>query len=272
MVLGKIFSSLLVNNQSVFLSHNSVDKQYGNALRNLLVSIGVTNSDIVYTSHEKNKIPVGKNIYDYLGDRIEESNIVLFLLSEEYFKSVVCLNEMGASWVTKNEYYLFFVPGFDRNLREFMDCCINQKKMGVTLNGDNNCRQGIREFARDLSTKMKLDVDDETIYDEVEKCCELLRKIIPSSSTYVATITDVVKYADYIFCKMDILIPIGERYHDEESHWLQLNYKFVPIAQEISVGQRIKFKVKSVTDFEEEKYGNHNFRNVYVYPEFINII
>jgi hypothetical protein len=65
-----------LNNQSLFLSHNSVDKQYGNVLRNLIVSIGVTNSDIVYTSHEKNKIPVGENIYDYLGNGIEKSNII----------------------------------------------------------------------------------------------------------------------------------------------------------------------------------------------------
>ena len=261
-----------LNNQSLFLSHNSVDKQYGNVLRNLIVSIGVTNSDIVYTSHEKNKIPVGENIYDYLGNGIEKSNIVLFLLSEEYFKSVVCLNEMGASWVTKNEYYLFFVPGFDRNSREFMDSCINQKKMGITLNGDNNCRQGLREFVKELSSKMKLDVPETTLYDEVESCCDSLRKSNPSSSTYVATITDVIKYTDYIFCKIDILIPIGEIFHEDESHWLQLYYNFIPIAQEINIGERVKFKVKSVTNFETEKYGNHNFRNVYVYPDSINII
>lgn len=207
-----------------------------------------------------------------MGNRIEKSNIVLFLLSEDYFKSVVCLNEMGASWVTKNEYYLFFVPGFDRNSREFMDCCINQKKMGITLNGANNCRQGLREFVKDLSSKMKLDVTDDFLYDEVELCCEQLRKLSPSSSKYVATIIDIIKYTDYIFCKIDILIPIVERFHEEESHWLQLYYKFIPIAQEISIGERVKFKVKSVTKFETEKYGNHNFRNVYVYPDFIKII
>ncbi|OJG83543.1 hypothetical protein RV14_GL001421 [Enterococcus ratti] len=254
------------------MSHNSVDKQYGNVLRELMVSIGILNSDIVYTSHEKNKIPIGENIYDYLGDRIEKSNIVLFLLSESYFKSVVCLNEMGASWVTKNEYYMFFIPGFDRNLKAFMDCCINQKKMGIVLNGDNSCKEGLREFVKELSLKMKVDVPVEVLYDEVEKSCELLRKLTPSNATYVASITDIIKYTDYIFCKIDILIPTGESFHAEESHWLQLYYRFIPIAQDITIGSRVKFKVKAITDFEVEKYGNYNFRNVYVYPDFINLI
>ncbi|MBC6298089.1 hypothetical protein HCJ45_13315 [Listeria sp. FSL L7-1517] len=259
-------------NQSIFLSHNSIDRQYGNVLRGLMVSIGILNSDIVYTSHEKNKIPIGENIYNYLGRRIERSNIILFLLSEDYFKSVVCLNEMGASWVTKNDYYMFFVPGFDKRSKEFMDCCINQTKMGIVLNGDNNCKQGLREFVTELSLKMKLDVPADILYDEVEKSCDLLRKLKPSSSVYAASITDIIKYTDYIFCKIDILIPTGERFHEEESHWLQLYYKFIPIAQDINIGARVKFKVKSVTDFETQKYGNHNFRNIYVYPDFINLI
>lgn len=259
-------------NQSIFLSHNSIDKQYGNILRELMVSIGISNSDIVYTSHERNKIPVGKNIYGYLGERIERSNTVLFLLSEEYFKSVVCLNEMGASWVTKSEYYMFFVPGFDQSSKDFMDCCINQSEMGVVLNGDNNCRQGLREFVTEIALKMKLNVPIEVLYDEVEKSCDLLRKLKPTNSVYVASIMDVIKYSDYIFCKIDILIPTGERFHAEESHWLQLYYKFIPIAHDIDVGVKVKFKVKSVTDFETQKYGNHNFRNIYVYPDFINII
>lgn len=259
-------------NQSIFLSHNSIDKQYGNVLRKLMISIGIPNSSIVYTSHEKNKVPVGKNIYGYLVDRIERSNIVLFLLSEEYFKSVVCLNEMGASWVTRNESYMFFVPGFDQSSKAFMDCCINQSEMGVVLNGDKSCRQGLREFVTELSIKMKLDVSIDTLYDKVEKTCDLLSKLTPTSSVYVASVTEMIKYSNFVFCKIDILIPTGERFHEGESHWLQLYYKSIPIAKDLDIGIRIRFKVKSITDFEIQKFGNHNFRNVYVYPDSINII
>lgn len=250
---------------SIFLSHNSTDKKYGDVLRKLMISIGILDSDLIYTSHEKNKIPIGENIYDYLGNSIEKSNIVLFLLSEDYFKSVVCLNEMGASWITKNKHYIFFVPGFDKKSSEFIDCCIKQEKMGIVLNGDNNCRQGLREFVKELSSKMKLNTTIERIYDEVEKCCESLWSLTPTNSTYTASISEIIKRKNYIFCKIDILIPTGERFHDEENHWIQLFDETMVI----KVGDRLSFKVKSITDFEEEKYGNHNFRNVYVYQDSV---
>lgn len=268
----KLINPIFRNSQSVFLSHNSIDKFYGNVLRKLMISSGISNSSLIYTSHEKNKIPVGENIYNYLSTRIEKSNIVMFLLSEEYFKSVVCLNEMGASWVSKNTYYVFFVPGFDKNSQQFLDCCINQNAMGIILNGDKNCRQGLLEFIKDISKQMKFELDLEILYDEVEKSCTDFRNLTPANSTYVASILDIRQFKEYKFCKLDILIPTGERYHEQESHWLQLNYSFIPIAEKLNVGSRVKFKVKDITSFEQEKYGNYNFRNIYIYQDSINLL
>lgn len=38
---------------------------------------------------------------------------VVFILSDRYYSSPACLNEMGAAWVTKKEYTSILLPGFD---------------------------------------------------------------------------------------------------------------------------------------------------------------
>lgn len=250
--------------QSIFLSHNSKDKVYGDVLRDLMRSIGICNKDIVYTSHEKNPVPLGENIYDYLRKKIEKSQIALFLLSSNYFNSVVCLNEMGASWVIQNTSYLFFVPGFDMKSQDFLDSCINQNSLGIILNGDKKCRQQLIEFAEKIANEMnyKLNMDD--LYDIVENSCQKLREISPVNSEFTAKIVDMKINKNFIFCKLNILIPVGENYREGESHWLQLNLEYISNAIELKVEDKIKFKVTGFSNYEENKYGSKNFRNIYV--------
>ena len=106
---------------NLFLSHNSKDKKYGDILRELLIGIGLRNDKLIYTSNENNGVPFGKNIYNYLQERLNDKTIVLFLLSSEYFSSVVCLNELGATWVKKHEYYNFYIPGFNLKDNNFLN-------------------------------------------------------------------------------------------------------------------------------------------------------
>lgn len=267
-----IFKPTMADYFSVFLSHNSINKKYGGIIRELLVNVGISDSQIIYTSHVRNKIPAGENIYEYLSNRLQKSTVVLFLLSDEYFESSSCLNEMGASWIMKNDYYLFFVPGFDQKSNKFLNCCINSNKMGIVLNGDEKCRQGLLEFTRSILDARRNNIDSDIIFDEVEKSCEKLRNITPIDSLYTTKIVEIKKQNNFIFCRLDTLLPTGEPYHTDETHWVQLSTDFVPIADSFSIGNRISFKVKNITAFEKEKYGTKNFRNIYVYRDSVRII
>lgn len=99
----------------IFISHSTEDKDYTNALVEMLHDIGISKSDdiIFCSSKEGYGIPIGEDIYEYLKQRLNEDIIVIFVLSKNYYRSVACLNEMGATWVNSTDYYSIMLPYFE---------------------------------------------------------------------------------------------------------------------------------------------------------------
>ena len=148
--------------KKVFLSHSSADKKYGDALRALLIGLGLKNSQLVYTSYAANKIPVGENIFDYLRENIDSNVFVIILLSNHYLDSVACLNEMGAAWVVKSDYLCFYTPDFDFSNPKYSQCALDTRKMGAVLKPNSNCRISMLEFKNIICNLFNLSVDEKT--------------------------------------------------------------------------------------------------------------
>ena len=66
----------------IFISHSSANKDYGNALVELLRGIGITEDEIVFTSNTAYGIPIGQNIFNWLKSQITEKPFVIYLLSK----------------------------------------------------------------------------------------------------------------------------------------------------------------------------------------------
>ena len=101
------------NTPIIFLSHSSTDKPYGDALEKVISGLGDKNEQLIYTLHPLHKIPLDKNIYDYLRENINNNILTIFLWSDNYLDSPACLNEMGAAWVTQSDYTNIFTPDFN---------------------------------------------------------------------------------------------------------------------------------------------------------------
>lgn len=98
----------------IFISHATKDEAYVKEIVGLLEDIGVSEEGIFCSSVAGYGIPGGQNIYDYLRGQFETFNLhVLFVLSENYYSSCACLNEMGAAWVKRNKHTTILLPGFD---------------------------------------------------------------------------------------------------------------------------------------------------------------
>ena len=165
----ELIPQLSVNNETkkkplkkIFLSHSSYDKKYGDALRALLIGLGLKNSQLVYTSYPANKIPVGENIFDYLRENIGSNVFVIVLLSNKYLESVACLNEMGAAWVVKSDYLCFYTPDFDFSNPKYSQCALDVRKMGAILKPNSNCRTSMIEFKNIICGLFNLSVDEKT--------------------------------------------------------------------------------------------------------------
>lgn len=132
----------------IFISHSSANKDYGNALVELLRGIGIKEDEIIFTSNTAYGIPISQNIFNWLKSQITEKPFVVYLLSKEYYSSIACLNEMGAAWVIENEHAMLFTPNFDLSSKEFRDGAIDPREIGFYINDEERLLSFIQHLEK----------------------------------------------------------------------------------------------------------------------------
>ena len=139
----------------LFISHSSNDKAYMVALVEMLEDIGMPDGSFVCTSVPGHGIPGGARIYDWLRNQFLTCDLrVLFALSHNYYKSAVCLNEMGAAWVTKATDTILLLPGFGFS---DVDGCIDSTEMGISFGmDDEELKHRLNEFKDSLIEEHQL--------------------------------------------------------------------------------------------------------------------
>ena len=147
--------------KKIFLSHKSSDKKYADALEKLIVGLGVSNDQLIYTSHPLHKIPLGQKIYDYLRTNINDQVFMIILWSDEYLESPACLSEMGAAWVAQTDYVGIYTPAFSFGNPKYHEVPIDTTKMGAVLNGDANCKASMIEFKNRIQDFFNLEDDEQ---------------------------------------------------------------------------------------------------------------
>lgn len=98
----------------IFISHSSNDIKYVKPFVELLESLGLNRQTMFCSSVDGYGIPIGRNIYEYLKAEFTDKNIlVVMIMSDNYYSSEPCLNEMGATWVMSKEYLTILTGDFD---------------------------------------------------------------------------------------------------------------------------------------------------------------
>ncbi|MBJ8090517.1 TIR domain-containing protein [Bacillus cereus] len=142
--------------EKIFISHSSKDKKYGEALVKFLRGLGLQRNQIIFTSDDDYGIPLDMNIFEYLKAQINEGAYMIYLLSNNYYDSVACLNEMGAAWVVQNDYTVIGIPDFSFDNPKFSSGAIDPRRIGFTL--DNKKR--LVEFKNKILDRFQLEVDE----------------------------------------------------------------------------------------------------------------
>ena len=99
--------------KKVFISHASNDSPIVEELIEILESLGLKSENIFCTSFSEYGIPLGENFLDRIKTELTSEVLVLFLLSENFYNSPVCLCEMGAAWALTKEHIPILIPPFD---------------------------------------------------------------------------------------------------------------------------------------------------------------
>ena len=106
----------------IFISHSSKDNIVSYFVI-FLTSLGINPNDIFCSSLEGNGVKNGKRINDVIKQKMNESNIVVYLISHNFLKSAYCLQELGAMWLgTNRKCFLFKFDDVEANeMNGFID-------------------------------------------------------------------------------------------------------------------------------------------------------
>lgn len=99
--------------KKVFISHSSNDTKEVEEIVDLLETIGLSSDQIFCSSFEGYGIDLGEDFLDRIKNELDENVLVIFILSNNFYESPVCLCEMGATWIKTNEHIPILIPPFD---------------------------------------------------------------------------------------------------------------------------------------------------------------
>ena len=134
----------------IFISHSSKNKFYGDKIVDLLRSVGVKEYEIIFTSNTAYGIPVGQNIFNWLKSQITENPFVIYLLSEDYYHSIACLNEMGAAWIIENKHAALFTPNFNLSSKEFQSGALDPREIGFYITDEERILSFLQLISEDF--------------------------------------------------------------------------------------------------------------------------
>jgi hypothetical protein len=150
----------------IFISHASKDKDYVVKLVELLEDIGVGEGGMFCSSVNGYGIPMDENIYDYLREQFREYNLhVIYVLSDNYYRSVACLNEMGAAWVLMQKYSSILLPKFKY---ENINGAVDPRRIALKLDDEEGTlNQRLGEFMDGIVEEFELQTPSRSKWDRI---------------------------------------------------------------------------------------------------------
>lgn len=250
-----------------FISHSSKDYEYGNELVKLLREIEVPKKDIVFTSKEGHGVPGGHNIFDWLKQKLREEMFVIYLLSDNYYESIVCLNEMGASWVLENKHRAIIIPGFDINSSNFSNGAIDPRRKVIFMDKEDS----IIEFLESIIKQQRKEVGLNDIKDTVKEFLNSIEKIKQNKA-------DSVNLTQKETAKEKTMIRNITNNELSDEELLLLNYIIDMGTDTLGTGWMEEQEVVDIVKWENENFLNnylsHNYKkaiNKFKRRDFITV-
>lgn len=164
MALKKLRISSRNKFDRIFISHSSNDIKYVKPFVELLESLGLNRQTMFCSSVNGYGIPIGQNIYEYLKAEFTDRNIlVVMIMSDNYYSSEPCLNEMGATWVMSKEYLTILTGDFDFKQ---MKGSIDPQKIGFKITDAARLDEFKDKLIEGLNLKPAFDYDWEAARDK----------------------------------------------------------------------------------------------------------
>lgn len=139
------------NKRKVFISHSSYDKEKIDKFASSLKSLGC---DIFYSSDvTTNKIQFGTyegGIYGQIKTKISEADVVLFMVSENFYNSIPSMIEIGISYALEKDMIpISFKSG---NYKEDLRALFNYNQLLPSLDNDDDVMKLLTQISNSNDT------------------------------------------------------------------------------------------------------------------------
>lgn len=168
-VKGEDTPAVAVKPPKVFISHKTEDQVYADALTRLInFIIGADGDKLFCSSIPGYGIKPSQDIIDNIKAQFDIYNLfVIIIHSPRYYKSAVCLNEMGAAWALNQRFCSFLTK----------DCRIDQltgvigkEEMCISVNADEETLNAhLNSFKDDLAAFFASKPIDQTKWEHERK-------------------------------------------------------------------------------------------------------
>lgn len=140
------------NKVRIFISHSVANETIAHKLVDLLVSgVGVSTTQIFCSSLPGNSISTGKGFVEKIKSALIEADVVISLLSPNYYESIFSIAELGGAWTLAKDPYPVVVPPLKKSdvgavllgrqaikvdLEEDLDVMFDDLKKDLSINGN----------------------------------------------------------------------------------------------------------------------------------------
>jgi len=140
----------------IFISHSTDDRPIVEKFVTMLEQIGVKQNQLFCSSIAGYGIPQGTgDLYDFIRNEMSNDNLfVIMMLSQNYYNSPVCLNEMGATWVKQSAYQSILLPGFHYSE---IKGAVNPRAMSFRLDDKENRNYALNELKDRIIVHLEMD-------------------------------------------------------------------------------------------------------------------
>ncbi|MBP1047604.1 toll/interleukin-1 receptor domain-containing protein [Enterococcus sp. BWM-S5] len=240
--------------RKVFISHCNKDKKYSDIFAELLKIFGFRNEDIFYSSKVETGVNPGELIFDRLKKELKDEPIVLYFLSNNYYRSVPCLNEMGASWVMTDEHYPVALPNFShKDIKGALDSNHLMLMLNTQLDVTEIFKL-MKQICEAAEVEIPLEVAFNSskyiqpLFEKLEELIYLSNFLLPDENGFFETVLgeerDIGDRKEISYC-FKLAKPVAEKYIGLAKFKNQDdNFLFFDKEGEYQVGDRVRFKLK----------------------------
>lgn len=102
----------------IFISHATADKRVIERLFDLLnTGVGIVPDDIFCSNVEGAGITTGHKFAKWIKESLVDSELIVLVLSNNYYANNFCVAEMGAAWISGNDVFPLMLGDIGRNPR-----------------------------------------------------------------------------------------------------------------------------------------------------------